>query len=66
MNQLPADFDLSQYVGEQLGQICVDQYQVQLKFDTFSIQGGGKLETEIDGTLLKVFKESLNKSRFLG
>ncbi len=70
MNPLPADFDLSQYVGEQLGQICVGQYQVQLKFDSFSIEGGGKLDTEIDGTLIQAFKETWKTTagleRFIG
>ncbi|PHR66986.1 MAG: hypothetical protein COA55_08475 [Alcanivorax sp.] len=49
MNRIPDDFDLSAVEGEELSQICIDQYQVQLNFDGASIVGGGELLLEKNG-----------------
>lgn len=58
MNRIPDDFDLSAVEGEELSQICIDQYQVQLNFDGSSIVGGGELLLEKNGVSKHLFSTS--------
>ena len=55
MNVLPADFDLSPLVGQELSQVCLDQYQIQLHFNRCHIQGGGKVSLERTGANVELF-----------
>ena len=58
MNRIPEDFDLSAFTGEDLSQIRIDQHQIQLHFDSLSIQGGGKVLLEKSGDSKKLFSGS--------
>jgi len=55
VNPLPPDFDLAPLAGQELGQVCLDQYQIQLHFDSSHIQGSGKVSLELDGTTTELF-----------
>jgi len=55
VNVLPTDFDLSPLVGQELGQICLDQYQIQLHFNGCHIQGSGKVSLERTGATVELF-----------
>ncbi len=57
MNCLPTDFDLSSIVGEKLGQICIDEFQIQLRFDSGDIQGGGSVTLENGSDRNEIFHE---------
>jgi len=58
MNRIPDSFDLSEIVGDVLSQICIDQHQIQLKFERVSIQGGGDLLLESSGISKQLFSDS--------
>ena len=58
MNRIPENFDLSALTGEGLSQIRIDQHQIQLYFDNFSIQGGGQVLLEKSGDSKQLFSGS--------
>lgn len=55
MNPLPPDFDLAPIVGQELSQVCLDPYSIQLHFDGSHIQGGGKVSLELNGGATELF-----------